>query len=1155
MKRKPILIAGIVVMSLFAGGSAWAQDTTPPQIVSTASLNGQKIGIAFTEALEMSTAQDPLNYSLDNGATVISATLRSDGTNVELEVSGLVSSSYTVTVTGVRDLANNPSSTSANGLVMGMTPEDIGAPAETGSAFTAAPGVIQVRAGGFDTWFNYDSFHYTHQERTGDFDVRVQVKAFGPGGASPSAKALLMVRESADMGSRHISTTVYPSSKNWVGFRRITSYGESSVLAGAWNQPWAVSANYPNAWIRIKRVGETFTTYGSADGDAWIQVGNAVTPSTPYPATVLLGVGATSVGDQFPGSPMVDITFANYGDFSLTNATFQIVQQPSDTTVIENSTATFSVSATTTGTSTNNLSYQWQKDGENIPGATSRSYTTPILTQAANGSHYRVVISLPGGPTVTSGEALLTISNDITPPAILSTSSLNGGKIGIAFDEVLDAASAQDATRYAVNNGAVVTSATLRPNGTSVELEVSGLTGTNYTVTAIGVRDLVNNSSDSSASGVVMGLTSEDIGSPSEAGSAFTDAAGSIEVRAGGADVWFNNDSFHFTHLEKTGDFDFRTQVASFGPSSANANAKALLMVRESAAPGSRHVSITVYPTLANWTSYYRTTTDGATAVLDGSWRIAWPAGVNFPNAWIRIKRVGETFTTYGSTDGDVWTQIGNAYTPAEPFPQTILLGAAASSLGDQFIGAPMIDVGFANFGDFALTNAVVTFTRQPTNATVVENVAVTFSATVAVTGTSASNLSYQWLRDGSPIPGATSAAYTLAFPALADSNAHFRLRVSLPGGATYLSDEVVLTVNQDTQPPAIVSVSSLDSQTIGVRFNEVVNSAVAQDLSHYTLGGGAVVTQATLMPDGKTVVLAVSGLVGNTFQLQVNGILDIAGNQSDVSAQGAIQNWTVADIGSPAEPGSAFSMNPGDIDVRAGGTDIWGAADSFNYVYQQRTGDFDVAVQMTRLDFVTFSTRGGLMVREDLSPGSRNLFVGTYPENGQPQWVASVRSVTDGGTTLAAGNSFISRVDFAFPNAWFRVKRAGNTFTAYYSTNGVDWAQLADQLTPETPYPDTVYLGLGTVTITSDAGTATIAQYRNFGEVKIIAVPELAIAHSGGNVTVSWPTNDAAFNLQTTTNLMGIWSAIATAPTVVGDRNQVTLPATDQKQFYRLQK
>jgi hypothetical protein len=55
-----------------------------------------------------------------------------------------------------------------------------------------------------------------------------------------------------------------------------------------------------------------------------------------------------------------------------------------------------------------NLSYQWQKNGVDIAGATSASYTTSAATYADSGAQYKVVVSNPDG-SVTSAAATLAL--------------------------------------------------------------------------------------------------------------------------------------------------------------------------------------------------------------------------------------------------------------------------------------------------------------------------------------------------------------------------------------------------------------------------------------------------------------------------------------------------------------------------------------------------------------------------------------------------------------------------------------------------------------------------------------------------------------------------------------------------------------------------
>lgn len=81
-----------------------------------------------------------------------------------------------------------------------------------------------------------------------------------------------------------------------------------------------------------------------------------------------------------------------------------VTTQPSNQSVMVGQTATFSVTATGTGP----LSYQWQKNGAAICGATSTSYTTPATTSADSGSTFRVVITNSVG-NATSNSATLTV--------------------------------------------------------------------------------------------------------------------------------------------------------------------------------------------------------------------------------------------------------------------------------------------------------------------------------------------------------------------------------------------------------------------------------------------------------------------------------------------------------------------------------------------------------------------------------------------------------------------------------------------------------------------------------------------------------------------------------------------------------------------------
>lgn len=96
--------------------------------------------------------------------------------------------------------------------------------------------------------------------------------------------------------------------------------------------------------------------------------------------------------------------------FSMLNAKLKdainppaITQQPTNQTVNEGGTLTLSVIAT------NATGYQWKKDGEDIPSATSATYTKQSVAPSDAGS-YTCVVSGEGGTSITSDAATVTVN-------------------------------------------------------------------------------------------------------------------------------------------------------------------------------------------------------------------------------------------------------------------------------------------------------------------------------------------------------------------------------------------------------------------------------------------------------------------------------------------------------------------------------------------------------------------------------------------------------------------------------------------------------------------------------------------------------------------------------------------------------------------------
>jgi cysteine-rich repeat protein len=93
-----------------------------------------------------------------------------------------------------------------------------------------------------------------------------------------------------------------------------------------------------------------------------------------------------------------------------------IAQQPQDTLVSVGYAATFTVSASGEPP----LTYQWQRNGVNIAGATSASYTLNNAQVADSGARFRAVVTNGLGST-TSSEGVLTVTTNKPPTPTINT--------------------------------------------------------------------------------------------------------------------------------------------------------------------------------------------------------------------------------------------------------------------------------------------------------------------------------------------------------------------------------------------------------------------------------------------------------------------------------------------------------------------------------------------------------------------------------------------------------------------------------------------------------------------------------------------------------------------------------------------------------------
>ena len=158
-------------------------------------------------------------------------------------------------------------------------------------------------------------------------------------------------------------------------------------------------------------------------------------------------------------------------------------------------------------------------------------------------------------------------------------------------------------------------------------------------------------------------------------------------------------------------------------------------------------------------------------------------------------------------------------------------------------------------------------------------------------------------------------------------------------------------------------------------------------------------------------------------------------------------------DIGSPQLGGSAKQVEAG-WDLIAGGADIWEKSDQFHFLYQQLSGDFDIAVRVECFTPAHLYSKAGLMIRETLNADSPHLMFLVFADNAPRNnnlgaYEMQFRSVAGGDCQAiypAVRPPAPPEFPAAYPNSWLRIQRRGDRFSAFASTDGKTWKVYAVQ-------------------------------------------------------------------------------------------------------------
>ena len=268
-------------------------DTTVPSVSITSPVDGAAVSgvVTLAAAASDNVGVAKVEFYRDS---VLLGTDSSAPYSFAWNTASIANRDYSITARAV-DTSNNTKvsapvvvwvSNGAGALPAGWSSADVGQVGAAGSASYDA-GTFTVNAAGQDIYSTADAFSFAYRSWMGDGEIVARVTALTKPSGAAFALAGVAFRESLTGNARHASVLVATDGK--VKFRRRTATGATTLSDG----PSAGSVTVP-IWLRVRRAGNVFTAWRSADGVSWTQTGPAAT--IDLPTTVFVGVWALRNG-------------------------------------------------------------------------------------------------------------------------------------------------------------------------------------------------------------------------------------------------------------------------------------------------------------------------------------------------------------------------------------------------------------------------------------------------------------------------------------------------------------------------------------------------------------------------------------------------------------------------------------------------------------------------------------------------------------------------------------------------------------------------------------------------------------------------------------------------------------------------------------------
>ena len=141
---------------------------------------------------------------------------------------------------------------------------------------------------------------------------------------------------------------------------------------------------------------------------------------------------------------------------------------------------------------------------------------------------------------------------------------------------------------------------------------------------------------------------------------------------------------------------------------------------------------------------------------------------------------------------------------------------------------------------------------------------------------------------------------------------------------------------------------------------------------------------------------------------------------------------WQDADLGSVGITGGS-ALSGTNFTLLGSGADLAGTADAGHFLWQTNNGNGTITARVASQTAADPWSKAGVMIRENTAAGARNVFLCLTPGNG----------VSFQNRPATNGITYSNTVAGIVTPYWVQLVRSGSTFTANYSSNGVNWVTL----------------------------------------------------------------------------------------------------------------